>query len=328
MCQGNTRYETVTVAGKVLFTVLIKLDVDHHIMKKRLDENGNPLQEAPPERHTELGEDKTKAKEFIETVAGRDKDEKKEPGKEECGSCYGAETEKLRCCNTCEDVREAYRQKGWAFNNAMEIAQCKEEGWSDKLKSQQKEGCIVFGYLEVNKVAGNFHFAPGKSFQQHHVHVHDLQPFGMKSFNLTHTIHRLSFGQNYPGIDNPLDGVTQVDAGGSTMFQYFVKVVPTVYKKLNGKIINTNQYSATKHQKSIGITMPATQQGLPGVFVLYDLSPMMVQITETRRLPLKQQYHKSQSFHYCSFGRSFMHFLTGVCAIVGGVFTGQFILAS
>jgi hypothetical protein len=180
----------------------------------------------------------------------------------------------------------------------------------------------------VNKVAGNFHFAPGKSFQQHHVHVHDLQPFGMKSFNLTHTIHRLSFGQNYPGIDNPLDGVTQVDAGGSTMFQYFVKVVPTVYKKLNGKIINTNQYSATKHQKSIGITMPATQQGLPGVFVLYDLSPMMVQITETRRLPLKQQYHKSQSFHYCSFGRSFMHFLTGVCAIVGGVFTGQFILAS
>lgn len=153
----------------------------------------------------------------------------------------------------------------------------------------------------MNKVAGNFHFAPGKSFQQHHVHVHDLQPFGMKSFNLTHTIHRLSFGQNYPGIDNPLDGVTQVDAGGSTMFQYFVKVVPTVYKKLNGKIINTNQYSATKHQKSIGITMPATQQGLPGVFVLYDLSPMMVQITETRR--------------------SFMHFLTGVCAIVGGVFT-------
>ena len=38
-----------------------------------------------------------------------------------------------------------------------------------------------------------------------------------------------------------------------------------------------------------------------GVFFMYDLSPMMVQLTE----------HK----------RSFTHFLTGVCAIVGGVFT-------
>ena len=36
---------------------------------------------------------------------------------------------------------------------------------------------------------------------------------------------------------------------------------------------------------------------------MYDLSPMMVQITEHRR--------------------SFLHFLTGVCAIVGGVFTGK-----
>lgn len=40
---------------------------------------------------------------------------------------------------------------------------------------------------------------------------------------------------------------------------------------------------------------------LTGIFFMYDLSPMMVQLTETRR--------------------SFTHFLTGVCAIVGGVFT-------
>lgn len=38
-----------------------------------------------------------------------------------------------------------------------------------------------------------------------------------------------------------------------------------------------------------------------GVFFMYDMSPMMVQLTEHRR--------------------SFTHFLTGVCAIVGGVFT-------
>lgn len=27
------------------------------------------------------------------------------------------------CCNTCEEVREAYRRKGWAFSNAELIEQ-------------------------------------------------------------------------------------------------------------------------------------------------------------------------------------------------------------
>jgi hypothetical protein len=38
-------------------------------------------------------------------------------------------------------------------------------GFSETLKRQAGEGCNIYGYLEVNKVAGNFHFAPGKSFQ-------------------------------------------------------------------------------------------------------------------------------------------------------------------
>ena len=40
-----------------------------------------------------------------------------------------------------------------------------------------------------------------------------------------------------------------------------------------------------------------------GMFVTYEISPLMVEVTEHRR--------------------SFTHFLTGVCAIVGGVFTGN-----
>ena len=89
-----------------------------------------------------------------------------------CGiiSCYGAETSQLSCCNTCDDVREAYRLKGWAFNNPKGIQQCIDEGFTDKLDQQTKEGCKVRGFIEVNKVGGNMHFAPGKSFQQHNVH--------------------------------------------------------------------------------------------------------------------------------------------------------------
>ncbi|OWK02892.1 ERGIC3 [Cervus elaphus hippelaphus] len=57
---------------------------------------------------------------------------------------------------------------------------------------------------------------------------------------MTHYIRHLSFGEDYPGIVNPLDhtNVTApqgTSAGASMMFQYFVKVVPTVYMKVDGE---------------------------------------------------------------------------------------------
>ena len=50
-------------------------------------------------------------------------------------------------------MREAYRKKGWAFNDAESIEQCKREGWSEKMQAQKNEGCRAYGYLEVNKVS-------------------------------------------------------------------------------------------------------------------------------------------------------------------------------
>lgn len=63
----------------------------------------------------------------------------------------------------------------------------------------------MYGTLEANKVAGNFHFAPGKSFQQANMHVHDLMAFGKDSFNVSHKITEISFGVHFPGVVNPLD---------------------------------------------------------------------------------------------------------------------------
>ncbi|CAF4833638.1 unnamed protein product, partial [Rotaria sp. Silwood1] len=34
----------------------------------------------------------------------------------ECESCYGAESEQHKCCPTCDDVKAAYRTKGWSFD--------------------------------------------------------------------------------------------------------------------------------------------------------------------------------------------------------------------
>ena len=40
-----------------------------------------------------------------------------------CGSCYGGVPPASGCCNTCEEVRQAYIRKGWSFSNPDGIAQ-------------------------------------------------------------------------------------------------------------------------------------------------------------------------------------------------------------
>uniref|UniRef100_A0A7N6BRL0 Endoplasmic reticulum-Golgi intermediate compartment protein n=1 Tax=Anabas testudineus TaxID=64144 RepID=A0A7N6BRL0_ANATE len=254
-----------------------QLDVEHNLFKQRLDKDLKPVT-IEAEKH-ELGKSDNGEVFDPSTL---------DPNR--CESCYGAETEDLKCCNTCDDVREAYRRRGWAFKSADTIEQCKREGFTQKMQEQKNEGCQVYGILEVNK---NFL----KVFSL--FAVHDLQSFGLDNINMTHLIKHLSFGKDYPGIVNPLDGTDVTAPQASMMYQYFVKIVPTIYVKTDGEVVKTNQFSVTRHEKVANGLIG--DQGLPGVFILYELSPMMVKFTEKHR--------------------SFTHFLTGVCAIIGGVFT-------
>lgn len=57
----------------------------------------------------------------MKTADGKDVDPKLPANY--CGSCYGAEKEPGQCCNTCQEVQEAYRSKGWAFGGADAIEQ-------------------------------------------------------------------------------------------------------------------------------------------------------------------------------------------------------------
>jgi endoplasmic reticulum-Golgi intermediate compartment protein 3 len=107
--------------------------------------------------------------------------------------------------------------------------QCVQEGWSDKLKEQASEGCNIAGHVRINKVVGNIHLSPGRSFRTGSQNIYELVPYLKDDGNrhdFTHTIHQFSFfgddefsntKSQYSkklkaqlGIEsNPLDGTTQ-----------------------------------------------------------------------------------------------------------------------
>ncbi|KAL4704055.1 hypothetical protein ACJJTC_001977 [Scirpophaga incertulas] len=262
------------------------LQMDHNIHKRRLDLDGNPIDEPK--------------KEEIATSSQSNKLTNTSIAVTTCGSCYGAALNESQCCNSCEDVKEAYRLRRWALPDLATIVQCKDDESIERTNLALKEGCHLYGYMEVNRVGGSFHIAPGKSFTINHVHVHDVQPFSSSSFNTTHIIQHLSFGSDIGnGNTAPLDGVIGVAKEGAVMFQYYLKIVPTMYLTLDKKVLLTNQFSVTRHQKSVSNVN--SESGMPGAFFSYELSPLMVKYTEKKR--------------------SIGHFATNVCAIIGGVFT-------
>ncbi|KAI8639992.1 endoplasmic reticulum vesicle transporter-domain-containing protein [Parasitella parasitica] len=175
------------------------------VMKVRLDMSGVPVDLGESVR---LG-DKTPG--VLQAL---------EPAKE-CGSCYGAKA--LRddgCCNTCQEVREAYVKMGWGMVDVKIIDQCVREGWLERFETQSNEGCNIHGHLLVNKVRGNFHIAPGDAFQTNTMHVHDLKEFSAgapdgRKFDLSHTVHKLKFGPDSKDETKAILAVTDALAGVS-----------------------------------------------------------------------------------------------------------------
>ena len=277
------------------------IDIAHNIFKRRLDLEGKPIQE--PQKQLSIGVSKPK-NETTDEVKVETTTQSTSSTTPECGSCYGAETAQKKCCNTCAEVREAYRHKTWKFD-PRGVDQCKGmegiEAYTDAEERAFKEGCQIYGYLEVNRVGGSFHIAPGKSYSINSVHIHDVQPFSSSDFNMTHRIRHLSFGRQLEGGSdvNPLDGVESVADKGATMFQYYVKIVPTLYTRKDDSLFSSNQFSVTRHSKVVSVM--SGESGMPGVFFSYELAPVMVKYSEKEK--------------------SFGHFATGLCAIIGGVFT-------
>lgn len=81
-------------------------DISHNILKKRITKTGVDM---PASRGGDLRNE-------IDKLA-----ERRTNGY--CGSCYGGQEPESGCCNSCEEVRQAYTDMGWSFTNPDGIEQ-------------------------------------------------------------------------------------------------------------------------------------------------------------------------------------------------------------
>lgn len=252
-------------------------------------------------------------------------------------------------------MREAYAEKQWAFGDGGDIEQCKREGFADKLHEQRREGCRVEGVLRVNKVIGNFHIAPGRSFTTGNYHVHDLDTYIVPGASqedqhtMSHIIHELRFGPQIPPElagrwqwsdhhhTNPLDDTSQNTEEPAFNFMYFVKVVSTSYLPLGWDA----SFSSALHSYD---TAPLGEHGF-GFGSRGSIEAHQYSVTSHKR-PLaggndaaeghKERVHAGGGIPGVFFNydispmkvinrearpKSFTNFLTGVCAIIGGTLT-------
>jgi hypothetical protein len=169
----------------------------------------------------------------------------------------------------------------------------------------KNEGCRVRGYVMVNKVPGNFH-----------VSSHGLESLVMQflggTIDVQHTIHELFFGElalhagkhDYEGEVHPLNGHAQRH-NGAFHYEYHLDVVPTIYTRngnvllfgfAGGSVERSYQMAVSQHFQEV-----SPQSHMPAAFFRYQLSPITVKFSKERT--------------------SFLHFLTYVCAIVGGIYS-------
>jgi hypothetical protein len=78
-----------------------------------------------------------------------------------------------------------------------------------------KDACRVHGSMTLNKVAGNFHIAAGKSVPLMRGHAHLTTLFDDNESNFTHRIDKFSFGDPHGSIIQPLEGDEQITDNGN-----------------------------------------------------------------------------------------------------------------
>ncbi|XP_014522029.1 protein disulfide-isomerase 5-4 [Vigna radiata var. radiata] len=170
-------------------------------------------------------------------------------------------------------------------------------------------GCRIEGYVRVKKVPGNLIISARS----------DAHSFDASQMNMSHVINHLSFGRKvsprvmsdvkrlipYVGSShdrlNGLSFINTRDLGANVTMEHYLQVVKT-------EVITRKDYKLVEEYEYTAHSSVAQSLHIPVAKFHLELSPMQVLITENPK--------------------SFSHFLTNVCAIIGGVFTVAGILDS
>jgi len=160
------------------------------------------------------------------------------------------------------------------------------------------EGCSLEGNLRVKRVPGNFHIQ----------FTHDNMDYKNSLINATHLIDHLTFGDRLPlSVANMLDQIDATGPGFNTLanhdfvsihadrtYEHFIQIVPTIYKTRRTGEVTVYRYTvmSAEHEDT---------ERYPSAKFTFQISPMAVVISE-ESVPL-------------------YHFLTNICAIIGGLFT-------
>ena len=209
------------------------------------------------------------------------------PPADYCGSCYSL---KSGCCNTCKDVRRAFKAARKTLPPIASIEQCTREGFLDELKAMANESCRVHGSVAVHQHPGALHIAPGDTYDAADSESFAKLGLSVGAFNMTHTVNHFSIGVPRDAVF-PLDGHTEVQTKPGIMkMHYFVRAVPV------GLGRQTFSISASSYPNYRG----GNSTKFPGIFFNYDISPISV---------VEEQE------------RSVFEFLVEVSGIFGGVFS-------
>lgn len=167
-------------------------------------------------------------------------------------------------------------------------------------------GCLMSGFLLVNRVPGNFHIE-ARSIN------HNLNP---AMANTSHVVNHLSFGnalsrnaqkrvdevsENFfdSKSTHPMDDYEYSTSKFHSSFHHYIKVVST-HLELGSRYMGDNAILAYQMVQSSQM-MQYDEDSVPEARFSYDISPMSVVISRQ--------------------GKAWYEFITSICAIIGGTFT-------
>jgi len=178
----------------------------------------------------------------------------------------------------------------------------KMKDWHPKRRLRMQEadehpGCMVSGYVLVNRVPGNFHLEARSS-------AHNLNA---AMTNLSHIVHHLSIGaplskndqrhvDRFPDYETapPMDGRSFVNAESHQAHHHYLKIVSTHYTRGSKTVLGYQMLAMSQN-------MHYGEMDVPEAKFAYDLSPMAIAVSKK--------------------SRRWYDFVTNVCGIIGGTFT-------